>query len=144
MGDRFVDVPPLSEMRAMSDVELYELRTTLISQVFEVEGQLANREDPDEGWLRRTKYAAHVNRKGVSLAKNIIQERAMAHADALARTVPMEQWMRISIEVHTAVEAFLADDTDENFDALEKSYDRLRDFRTEAQIFWPEITKDHD
>lgn len=128
MNDSSIVVPTLDQLRAMSDVELFQLRTELTWAAGSVEEQLNAIHEPDADWEARAKGARLAFQRGMSAIKNIVTERSAANKEA--RDVPLAPWLAKLMEVYAAAE-FLMDGQDEDdtaWEFLEAAVDTVKEF----------------
>jgi hypothetical protein len=108
-------VPPLDEMRRMSDVQLLELRTAIAYDRGVISGQIKfSEDDVDDEWRRRAMYAQHVREFGLGCIRNILAERSAARRDE--PTVALARWLEVLRAVVLAARALSLAENDDNVD----------------------------
>lgn len=112
-------VPPLDEMRRMSDAELLALRTSIAYDrgVIAAQVQFSNSDEDDaerQEWRRRAAYAQHVREFGLGCIRNILTERSAARKSEPA--VPLARWLETMRDVIDAVRALAAAENDDETD----------------------------
>jgi hypothetical protein len=126
-------VPPLEDMREMSDLELLTLRTDISYDQSEIEHQIRFSEmESDPDWKRRAGSAQHIRQRGINAIKNIMIERTAERGDAPA--VPLVRWLSVIQDVIRAAETLSAEDTQDNWQTLDAALERYRQFTLQADL----------
>lgn len=111
-------VPPLEDLREMSDADLLRLRTNIASDLAVIHHQIryGDRKE-DESWVFRAGAAAHIREHGLMSIKNILAERS-PH-----RSVLLSSWLKTLQQVVDAavvcVHEYDIDEDDEVGKSLE-------------------------
>jgi hypothetical protein len=124
-----VMVPPLEELREMSEPQLLKLRTKIAADMANIQHQIRyGPEREDETWIFRAGSAAHVREMGLSMIKNVLAER-VTH-----RPVQLASWMLTLLNLAHAAEGILEtydfDDDEPEWVLLDKCVQNFRDFKT--------------
>jgi hypothetical protein len=140
-------VPTLEELRAMTDAQLLQLKTTISYDMGMIESQIRFHADGgdaaarDEDWIRRASFAQHRRQHGISTIKNVLMERTAARH--LEPAVPLTAWLTILHNVVNAAEQLMESDADDSalWDDLESSLDAYRDFTVQTGLIRETIAR---
>jgi hypothetical protein len=139
-------VPTLEELRAMTDAQLLQLKTTISYDMGMIESQIRFHADVDpdgvvrdEDWIKRASFAQHRRQHGISTIKNVMMERSAARH--LEPAVPLTAWMTILHNVVEAAEQLTVSDAPDGsaeasalWDDLENALDAYRDFTVQTGL----------
>lgn len=105
-------LPFLEQMRLMDDQALIELQTDVRDSIQALHHALefSDRVENDPEWARRARGALHVHERCIANIRNLLLERRSKGRNANLN------------DLFRAVGAFLDDDSDENFDAMEAAW----------------------
>lgn len=117
----------LSDLRSMEVDELVSRRTETAWRVESISGQLLDpgNDDRDESWRRGAKLALHYSRRELAAINGVLAEKRQdAYQAGRTGDNGVLVLMRALVGLHESAVAFLSDDSDKNWDALQSAVNR--------------------